>query len=359
MKQAAGPFRSNGSAYHPSGDQAKKPILLKKPRRFSEFCREFEPPSELLGDVIRSGCIYSLCGPTGSGKTGFLCLLAMAVATGDKDILRREVTQGRVAYFTFENPDDVRMRMIATSHQVGLDWATLDGLIDIFDERIDPESIVGSVKAEAVKSGRYALVIIDTLQAAFDGSNSNSAEEFGEFIRRLRPITAKPDRTAIVIATHPVKNAREDQLVPYGSGALLNELDGNLTIWRTASSVALHWQGKIRGVNFPPLPFRLIETQTPGLHSAIGKQLVIPVFAPSTIEAVEQRRADEDNLDEALLRAILSNPKGSVEDWGNAIGRKSSSTSARLQKLQGDRLIEKLGARWHLTPKGRRAAEAE
>jgi hypothetical protein len=36
-------------------------------------------------------------------------------------------------------------------------------------------------------------------------------------------------------------------VVPYGSGAILNEIDGNLTLWkkRETGVVSLHWQGKL------------------------------------------------------------------------------------------------------------------
>jgi len=32
------------------------------------------------------------------------------------------------------------------------------------------------------------------------------------------------------VSAHPIKNASENALVPYGSGAILNEVDGNLTL---------------------------------------------------------------------------------------------------------------------------------
>jgi len=33
----------------------------------------------------------------------------------------------------------------------------------------------------------------------------------------------------IILGTHPVKNAADDNLIPRGGGAFLNEIDGNLT----------------------------------------------------------------------------------------------------------------------------------
>jgi hypothetical protein len=52
-----------------------------------------------------------------------------------------------------------------------------------------------------------------------------------------------------LVAAHPIKNAPEDNLMPYGSGAILNEVDGNLTLWKNPNTgiVSLYWQGKLRG----------------------------------------------------------------------------------------------------------------
>src|SRR5262245_62015671 len=40
-----------------------------------------------------------------------------------------------------------------------------------------------------------------------------------------------------LVAAHPIKNAPEDNLLPYGSDAILNEVDGNLTLWKNPNTV--------------------------------------------------------------------------------------------------------------------------
>ena len=47
--------------------------------------------------------------------------MALAVTTGRRDILGLDVEQGRVALLTFENPDDVRMRLKVSSWFLNVD----------------------------------------------------------------------------------------------------------------------------------------------------------------------------------------------------------------------------------------------
>ena len=61
---------------------------------------------------------------------------------------------------------------------------------------------------------------------------------------------------AVVVPAHPIKGATKDRNVPYGGGALLNESDGNLSLWGPPDAVTLHWCHKFRG-NFEPLTFAL------------------------------------------------------------------------------------------------------
>ena len=48
-------------------------------------------------------------------------------------------------------------------------------------------------------------------------------EPAGDFMRRLRPATQIEGLPAVLVAAHPVKNAADDNLVPYGSGARSEE----------------------------------------------------------------------------------------------------------------------------------------
>ncbi len=67
----------------------------------------------------------AISGNSGSGKTGFNVIAALANATGRADILGREVAKGRAAYCAAENPDDVRMRFMIAAFLLNIDLKAL------------------------------------------------------------------------------------------------------------------------------------------------------------------------------------------------------------------------------------------
>jgi hypothetical protein len=197
----------------------------------------------------------------------------------------------------------------------------------------------------------FTLVIIDTFAAFFDGNDTSDATQGGEFMRRLRPLTKISGMPAVIVAAHPIKNAQEDNLLPYGSGAILNEVDGNLTLWKQPSTgfASLHWQCKLRGLDFEPVLFRFEDASSPDLLDAKGRQFLLPTMRPASAEAAAQRDKDEVNADLALLRAMIAEPDGTQAEWGKAINRAKSSVNAKLQKLKRLKLVEEGLGKWRVT----------
>jgi AAA domain len=288
-------------------------------RTIGEFAREYVPLTYVVESVIRGGSLYTLTAPTGAGKTAFSVAIALAVATGRPDILGVEVVRGRIAYLVGENPDDVRMRFMIAASYLNVDLGELVDDIVILDRRERPESICLEI-AKLAEQKPFALVIVDTLAAFFDGRDMNDAVEGGQFLRRMRPLTRVGGLPAVVVAAHPVKNAGEGALVPYGSGAILNEVDGNLTLWkqRTTRLVELHWQGKLRGLDFQPVPFRFEITDSPDVLDAKGARVKLPTLRPSTAQSVEERQRVDVDGDRVLLLAMIERPGATVRDLAEA-----------------------------------------
>lgn len=326
------------------------------------FLAEYEPLEYALEPIVRTGSLYTLTARTGAGKTAWLISVGLALATGRKDILGLDVEAGRVALLTFENPDDVRMRIKVSSFFLNVDVRHIVDRLLILDARVKPEDAIIELEA-AARVAPLRLVLIDTLAAFFDGDNINDNVQGGGFMRRLRPITRLPGRPAVVVAAHPVKNAPQDNLLPYGGGAILNEVDGNLTLWRrsegNAGIVELHWQGKLRGLEFSPIPFRFQGTTSPEVLDAKGREVELPTMLPVMLieaDAEAQVKAEID-ISVALLKAMLADPKGSQSQWGTAVGRTKSVINVKLQRLKADKLVEVVMGHWSVTAKGAREAE--
>ena len=332
--------------------RAKRALVFKS---VASFCAEYVPLAYAVDGLIRTASLYTLTGRTGSGKTGFNVAAALANATGRADILGREADCGRVAYCAAENPDDVRMRFMIAAFLLNIDLKALGDKIIILDRRAKPEDIIAEL-ARLAKSNPFVSVFVDTFAAYYDGDKINDPIQAGNFARRWRPLTCIPGKPAVIISAHPIKNASEDQLIPYGSGAILNEVDGNLTLWKTGAGVALHWQGKLRGLEFEAPQFAFEMTSSPDVKDVKGREILLPTLRPITAQAVEERRQSETDIDRALLKAMIAEPSATQQAWADVIGRAKSKVNKRLQKLLAEKLVEEMLGKWVVTTKGRKAA---
>ena len=323
----------------------------------AEFCRAYEPISYAIEPFVRSGSLYTVTAKTGSGKTGLLVSSALAVVTGNGEaILGREVTKGRVAYISPENPDDLRMRIKVSAFLLKLDLEEVANGFQILDKRMPPEELQVRLAAlSADGPGPFTLIMVDTLAAFFDGDNINDPVQGGSFMRRLRPLTLLPGRPSVLVAAHPTKNASDDNLVPYGAGAILNEVDGNLTLRREGEITNLHWQGKLRGIEFAPALFKFEIASCPTVLDAKGREVPLPILEPCDDGEFEKKQTDEVNKDAAVLRAMIEMPGGTWRDWATRSEVSKTALSRCLEKLRTDKLAEKTLNKWSATAKGRKA----
>jgi hypothetical protein len=286
--------------------------------------------------------LYTVTAKTGSGKTGLLVSSALAVVTGSGEmILGREVTQGRVAYIAAENPDDLRMRIMVAAFLLNLDLEEVANRFVILDKRMPPEELQVRLTAlSADGHGPFTLIMVDTLAAFFDGGNINDPVQGGNFMRKLRPLTMLPRRPSVLVAAHPTKNASDDNLIPYGAGAILNEVDGNLTLRREGETTNLHWQGKLRGVEFAPALFKFEIAGCPAVKDIKGREVQLPVLRPCEEREFERKQTDEVNKDAALLRAMIEAPTGTQRDWATRTSLSRSVVNRCLVNLKAEKLVD-------------------
>jgi hypothetical protein len=184
----------------------------------------------------------------------------------------------------------------------------------------------------------------------------------GEFMRRLRPLTQISGKPAVVVAAHPRKNAADDELVPYGAGAILNEIDGNLTLRKALGGVTeLHWQGKLRGVEFAPVSFRFELLATPDVKDVRGREVQLPVLRPMNEADIERREKEAIDRAAAILIAIRDDPGASLSALATATSIPKPSVDRTLKRLAapaGAKLVKKTLGKWTLTPAGRQAIGA-
>lgn len=339
------------------------PALLSK----AQFLSGFVPPDYLIEGVLQRRFLYALTASTGHGKTALALLIAQMVAARDRRdgmLGRHAVDKGNVIYFAGENPDDLRMRVMAADAQSGHDTSRdrisfIAGTFSIEAMRAECEAKA----AAAVFGGKIDLVIVDTSAAYFSGDEENSNTLMGGHARKLRTLTTLPGGPCVLTLCHPVKNASEPaQLLPRGGGAFIAEIDGNLTLWKTGELIELWHTDKMRGPGFEPMTFRLDKILCDALVDAKGRHIptIRAVAISDSDKEAEARttRSAEDQMLVAMLEPCL--PIAALATacgWTLRSGEPHKSRAHRILKgLEKSALVRLHRGAYELTDKGKTAA---
>jgi hypothetical protein len=303
----------------------------------AEFVAGFVPPDYLIVGWLQRRFVYSLTAATGDGKTAVALLITLLVSQGFK-LGKFSVKRGRILYFAGENPDDVRMRWMATTQQFALTPEDIDNVHFVpgvfkfteISERIHQE----------MAARELALVIVDTSAAYFETDDENNNMQALAHAKRLRELSRLPGGPTVLICCHPTKNA--ESLVPGGGGAFLNEVDGNLTCKRNDLAVELHWHGKFRGPDFAALLFQLKVVTHERLKDTEGNLIQTVVALSLSDEGLRdmsaRTRADEDQV----LLSIDENPRLSSRDRAQQLGwRMRSGDPNHTRVLRAERELVK------------------
>ena len=260
---------------------------------------------------------YSMTGRTGSGKTAIALNIAASVALG-RSIGGHDVERGRVLYFAGENPTDVQMRWIAMAQQMNFDVNDIDvhftcGVFNIAE-------MFNKISAEIILLGDVSLVVIDTTAAFFHGEDENDNVQMGQYARLQRSLVDLPGGPTVLALCHPTKGASEENLLPRGGGAYLNEVDGNLTVKNNGSVVELHWQGKFRGADFAPLSFQLKTATHQRLKDSKGRHIKTVIAKHLTAEGEQALERASRIKEDQMLLVIDEHPRASLADLAKAAG---------------------------------------
>lgn len=327
----------------------------------AEFVSGFTPPSYLIDGIVQRGYLYSLTARTGHGKTAvdlYLCqCIARATAAHG-----RKVKQGAVLFCAGENADDIRARWIVLADTLRFDIAAtpvffIDGIIDI-------KASTPRIVEEANRIGDVILVVVDTAAAYFTGDDPNNNAQQVAFARDLRALTVQIEsKPALVVNCHPVKNASKDNLIPMGGSALINEVDGNLTLWADGEGqTTLHWQGKFRGPEFEPMTFKIETAFSDRVVDSDGRRMPSVVAGPMSDMEIEMVTASSES-DENVLLAIIGHNKGASvaamarkASWVNQSGAPNKAKVVRTAtRLLESKLIARYrGSKYAITSTGKK-----
>lgn len=320
----------------------------------AEFLRGFIPPDYILDGVLQRGFCYSMTAKTGTGKTAVAMCFSAHVATG-RPLNGLSVSQGDVIYLAGENPTDIQMRWLGLTQEMRIDAQTvpvyfLPGVISVSQ---NVAAIEQEVTARAL---RPMLVVVDTAAAYFEGDNENDNVQQGNNARLLRSLTRLPGSPCVLILCHPTKRAGDDDLLPRGGGAFLNEVDGNIALKSNDTIIGAEVQGKFRGPAFSPLAFKLDAVREhPLLKDSKGRSIPTVIARAISDGEIASNYATQERDENRLLRVIEKHPKASLQELANLMGGAGKSKVNRLvQKMVDTKLIRREGRKIVLTQIGQK-----
>ena len=333
---------------------AARPLILTA----AEFLKGFLPPDYLVDGMIQKSYLLSLTARTGHGKTAVAMLLGACVARGSM-FHGKQCEQGGVLFLAGENPDDIRARYLALAEQEGFDprgipFHFIDGVIDI-------EASLPQIQEQTAKIPNLSLVLVDTQAAFFRGDEGNSNEQQGTYARLFRKLVRLPGRPTVIVNCHPVKNASQDNLVPMGGSAFLNEVDANLTLWADDKVCVLApHPDKWRGVNLESMSFEMKTVSCEALKDTKGRPMPSVVAVCITETAAERRDTAAREDGKTVLRLIHADKHVSFAvvakraGWMVANGEPAKAKVQRIvKKLLGNKFLYKFDdQRYRLTKKG-------
>jgi len=332
----------------------------------ADFIAAFAPPDYLVDGLMQRRYLYSLTAPTGTGKTAIVMRVAAHVALG-LPLAGRGVERGKVLMLAGENPDDVRTRWIKLCEDMKVKTNAVEVFFIAGVVRLSDKELRKRIGGEAKTHGPFALVIVDTSAAFFEGKEENNNIEALAHARILRSLIDLIDGGPTILTTaHPIKSPNNDNLLPRGGGAFLNEVDGNLVCQKQDGGVVdLHWHGKIRGSDFAPIPFKVETAYSERLKDSKGRRISTVVARPITREERAQAEDIGRLRQTQLLAAMARHPGATLDElataavWHYQNGDPNKTLAYRtMQELEAQRLVTKAGGRWTLTKAGRQQADA-
>jgi len=326
----------------------------------SKFCagqadkrlKDITPLEYVVENLLVKGYLYTLTAKNNHGKTTLAMLLAAAVTKGHKfSDMRTE--PGRVLFLAGENAYDTDLKLKALGQHI--DLTMIDVIPFSFDMRSHWQDIIK-------ENGHwiYSLVIVDSVQAYFVDGDMNSNAEAKEHAIALRQLTKLPGNPAVVALAHPIKSADMTNLVPYGGGSLLNEIDGNLTMILADNMATLH-HTKLRQPSFMEKRFQLKVTEFSDMLTNFGGMVTSTIFEAIDYIQAERMEVAVQDAKEAIVKSLYRSP-GTSKSFlaSSALGSESSANLSRMNRLIKTLREEGLvypNGKYALTPNGEKLAK--
>jgi hypothetical protein len=206
------------------------PVPTKEDKRWKflslEELEALPPPKWLIGDLIQEDTIVAIYGAPESGKSFLAIDMVMSVASA-RAWHGREVLSGAVLYIAAEGARGLGKRVNAWKTEHGVDAVPFHLMCD--DLNLTSEQEAAAFCRDMVKTlGPLRMIVIDTLNQTSTGSDENSAQDMGRYVKAMKRMRDLTGATVIVVH-HSGKDATKGMR---GSTALLGGFDTTIEVIR-------------------------------------------------------------------------------------------------------------------------------
>ncbi|HTJ91248.1 MAG TPA: AAA family ATPase [Acidocella sp.] len=340
----------------PQIDAALRPA--RKLRLLSpDDCEAAQSRFYLVKELLSHGDIGALYGQPGAGKSILAPHLGYAVAQGRR-LFGKRVRPGRVLYVCAEDEKGMRerVRALRRKHGPAPEFMLVGGLGPLTSP--DWRDALMDLVAEQ----QPALVILDTLAAAFPGIDENSGKDMSAVVHFLRQIA---DTGAACLVVH--HNSKDEGVTARGHSVLQGALDVALLVERKEAKLVAGKLVKNRnGSPDHPLAFR-IDVERLGTDED-GDPITAPIASEVDASAMRpgkklsrSQAAALDDLRDMSSASDTEAPDGSgaraVSEtaWRETLRenrRVCASDSERARRSGSDRAVRELLEDGHIEIKG-------
>jgi len=201
---------------------------------FAESETALADPEWLVDDLLTTGDVSLVYGPSQSGKSFLATHLALAIARG-VEVFGRKTRLGGVAYVAAEGKKGFKKRLKAyrkaneIPDAAAVPFLLIPTAVDLYAKDGDAETLCEDLKAAAplfdAMGAPLCMVVLDTLAACSPGANENASEDMSRIIRNCRLIQEETNGH-VMIVHH--KNAAGDR--PRGHTSLYAGSDNAIEV---------------------------------------------------------------------------------------------------------------------------------
>jgi hypothetical protein len=288
-----------------------------------------KPMQYVVQNLLVQGNLYALTAKANHGKTTLATRLAGAITKGEL-FGSLKTKQGKVLWLSGENAYDTDLKFKAAHERNFADLTECEILPMAIDLQKDINKLLRSAAHHI-----YSLVVVDSLQAYAGGVDLIMNDKALDNIKACRKLTGLNGNPAVVVLAHPIKNADKDNLIPYGGGSAYNELDGNLTLWKTDDIATLSHM-KLRQPSFPQTKYELDIHTFKDLPDGFGGQTTTTVFNPLTYSDAEMKEQIHRDNCEKILNFLKTSDMSNPQLARQIFGKDDDASVKRMQRMVQD-----------------------